>query len=172
MDQPVYDSLSRREKDCLRLVTREGDSAEIGVALNLTTATVETYIKRARAKLGGVSRYTAARALRLYEERHQSQGSLGQGLFPTADMVSSGSSPAMQRGAGDEGDAREPWPFATAKTAMRPMVWIPLRDKTGTDNDLSFGKTIILIVLIAIAAMLAAAILLGAMTGFGAIIRH
>lgn len=172
MDQPVYDSLSRREKDCLRLVTREGDSAEIGVALNLTTATVETYIKRARAKLGGVSRYTAARELRLYEERHQSQGSLRQGLVPTPDMARSGGLSAMQRGAGSGGKAREPWSLATAKVASRPMVWIPLRDKTGTDNDIPFGNTIILIVLIAIAAMLAAAILLGAMTGFGAIIRH
>ena len=68
MDRETYDLLTPRERDCLRLVARERDSGEIARELSLSTGTVDNYVKTARAKLGGVTRFAAARALRAYEE--------------------------------------------------------------------------------------------------------
>ncbi len=52
------DSLSRRERQVVELVVRGKSSAEIGVLLNLSAKTVETYRSRLMAKLG-VSDVTA-----------------------------------------------------------------------------------------------------------------
>lgn len=64
--------LTARERDCLRLVARDRDTGEIATMLGLSSHTVESHIKRARAKLGGLSRFAAARALAEVENAPQS----------------------------------------------------------------------------------------------------
>ena len=80
MDPDRISSLTARERDCLRLVDRESSSGEIAARLDLSPSSVDTYIKRAREKLGAPSRFVAARALRDYEARTQSGGPPDRGL--------------------------------------------------------------------------------------------
>lgn len=68
MDLQTHHLLTARERDCRRLVARERDSGAIARELSLGTGTVDDYIETARAKLGGITRFAAARALRAYEE--------------------------------------------------------------------------------------------------------
>jgi len=64
-----FENLTPREQECLRLVAKDRDSGEIATILNIGTETVESHIKRARGKLGGVSRFEAARAFAEFESR-------------------------------------------------------------------------------------------------------
>lgn len=61
MDIDQIASLSRRERECLLLVHDGLASGEIARDLGIATETVESHIKNARAKLGGVPRRQAAR---------------------------------------------------------------------------------------------------------------
>ena len=67
MDPDVYDTLTPRERSVLRLVDPRTKTAIIAGRLGLADGTVETHIKRARSKLGGVSRFDAADLLRAHE---------------------------------------------------------------------------------------------------------
>lgn len=71
MDLSVYDSLTVKEKDCLRLVSSERKSAVIAEQLGIAVSTVETHLMSARRKMGGVSRFVAARLLQEHEAAHQ-----------------------------------------------------------------------------------------------------
>lgn len=77
MDQSAYDSLSPRERECLRLVARDRGSSEIAGMLTLSVNTVDNHIKSARNKLGGIDRFRAARELSALEGHDQSQASHG-----------------------------------------------------------------------------------------------
>ncbi len=79
MNAEAYESLTRSERAVLRLLSREREIGEVAETLGLTVSTVETYIKTARRKLGGVSRYVAARNLRDHEASLNG-GSLVRGL--------------------------------------------------------------------------------------------
>jgi DNA-binding CsgD family transcriptional regulator len=80
MDRPDFEALSARERECLRLVARDRGSGEIATELELAIGTVENHIKNARAKLGGISRFEAARQLAEYEGRSQSLASCSTGI--------------------------------------------------------------------------------------------
>lgn len=71
MDASVYDSLTVKEKECLRLVSSERKSAVIAEQLGIAVSTVETHLMSARRKMGGVSRFVAARLLQEHEAPHQ-----------------------------------------------------------------------------------------------------
>ena len=71
MDSSTYDSLTAKEKECLRLVSNERKSAVIADQLGIAVSTVETHLMSARRKLGGVSRFVAARLLQEHEAGHQ-----------------------------------------------------------------------------------------------------
>jgi DNA-binding CsgD family transcriptional regulator len=68
--------LTKRERDCLRLVARDRGSGEIAAELRLAVGTVENHIKSARGKLGGVDRFTAARLVAEAEGLSHSLASL------------------------------------------------------------------------------------------------
>ncbi|THD77017.1 MAG: LuxR family transcriptional regulator [Phenylobacterium sp.] len=56
--------LTPKERACLHLVARRLSSKEIAVELGIAKTSVDTYCNRARAKLGVMDRYEAARMLR------------------------------------------------------------------------------------------------------------
>ena len=87
MDQSAYDSLSPRERECLRLVARDRGSSEIAGILTLSVNTVDNHIKSARNKLGGIDRFRAAREISAFEGHDQSQAS--HTLAIGQDLVSS-----------------------------------------------------------------------------------
>jgi DNA-binding CsgD family transcriptional regulator len=55
--------LTPKEQACLRLVGRRLSSKEIAAELGIAKTSVDTYCNRARAKLGVMDRYEAARLL-------------------------------------------------------------------------------------------------------------
>lgn len=119
MDANPLDSLTPKERDCLRLVAPDSKSAVIAAQLGIAVPTVETHIRSARAKLGGVSRFVAARML-IEHEAHQSL--TNQGLTIAAPMIAdagkwssrpneAGSRPLVMedaRTAFDDGSVRHP----------------------------------------------------------------
>lgn len=60
-------TLSDRQREVLRLVSRDHGSKEIARALGLSDETVRNHVKAAMAKLGVGSRYDAARLVRMHE---------------------------------------------------------------------------------------------------------
>jgi len=80
MGRPDIAALTSRERECLRLVARDRGTGEIAAKLGLAVGTVENHIKNARAKLGGISRFEAARLLADHEGRSQSLASCITGI--------------------------------------------------------------------------------------------
>jgi DNA-binding CsgD family transcriptional regulator len=81
-DQQINE-LTRRERECLRLVAQHMHSKEIGRALELSPYTVDKYISSACERLGVRSRREAARLLVSFEERTAGVGE------PAADASAS-----------------------------------------------------------------------------------
>lgn len=79
--------LSARERDCLRLILENRTSKEVGRRLGISHTSVDTHVRRARAKLGLRDRYEAAELLAHWE-------SAGDGEGPAA----SGDAPPVPRG--------------------------------------------------------------------------
>lgn len=63
-------ALTARERDCLRLILENRTSKEVGRMLGISHTSVDTHVRRARAKLGLRDRYAAARLLSQWEAEH------------------------------------------------------------------------------------------------------
>ena len=61
MGEPLCDSLSAQQRECLRLVWRQHSSKEIALALGISKNTVDGYVAEAVARLGARDRRHAAR---------------------------------------------------------------------------------------------------------------
>lgn len=80
MDCASLESLTDRQRDCLRLVARDRSAKEIGQALGISHETVAKHIGAAMRTLGASSRFVAARALAEHEGRTQALGSQPIGI--------------------------------------------------------------------------------------------
>lgn len=76
------DALTAREREVLRLFAQGLEGPEVARALNLSAKTIETHVRNARAKLGGVRRPAAARMVA--EDERASKTSLDQPLTSPA----------------------------------------------------------------------------------------
>lgn len=65
---PPFETLTPRERDCLRLVLTLQESKRIAPELGLTAGTVDQYLKNAARKLGVSGRREAAELLRGHEQ--------------------------------------------------------------------------------------------------------
>lgn len=81
--------LTKRELEVMRLVARNRGSDEIARILNISTGTVQTHIKRARGKAGGISRYSLANAVADWEGRPQSIDTPGLEIAPAPQTLPS-----------------------------------------------------------------------------------
>jgi DNA-binding CsgD family transcriptional regulator len=68
------EALTRRERDCLRLVLDRLSSKEIGRTLGISPTSVDTLVRRAREKLGVDDRYAAAQLLADWERDGAAHG--------------------------------------------------------------------------------------------------
>lgn len=59
--------LTPKERDCLRLVLENLSSKQIARQLGISQTSVDTHVRRARAKLGISDRYAAARMVAAWE---------------------------------------------------------------------------------------------------------
>lgn len=82
MDSDTYESLSNRERECLRLVATGHTSGEIARVLEISNTTVDDYVMKARRKMGNLPRRTAARLLVDHEQPPQSLRDEPLGVFP------------------------------------------------------------------------------------------
>jgi DNA-binding CsgD family transcriptional regulator len=71
VDEQKIDSLTDRQKDCLRLVGRGFTSKEIGRVLDLSPSTVDNHVNIAVQVLKAPNRGSAARALEQIETRQK-----------------------------------------------------------------------------------------------------
>lgn len=86
----ALEQLTPKERACLRLVLENWSSKEIGRHLGIAHTSVDTHIRRARAKLGLRDRYAAARLLEAWE-----RGERAAPAVPDAPAESEASSPAQ-----------------------------------------------------------------------------
>jgi DNA-binding CsgD family transcriptional regulator len=86
-------SLSARERDCLRLILENHTSKEVGRRLGISHTSVDTHVRRARAKLGLRDRYDAARLLAQWEALADADGGPAPSAEPAAPAT-----PVLQRG--------------------------------------------------------------------------
>lgn len=71
--------LTPKERDCLRLVMERHSSKQIARQLGISSTSVDTYVRRAREKLGLKDRYAAARLLEAWQQ--------GEVQLPPADAA-------------------------------------------------------------------------------------
>lgn len=151
-------SLSARQCEVLRLVSRDRNSKEIGRELGLSDETVRNHIKAATRRLGVSSRFDAARLLRLHE-----QGDPRVVIDPSRVIALSGP-PAIDDRDGTEGKGAEvrehrasfdfrPSDFVSAPVSSRPE-W---GDREGERSALRIVTLIaVLTVAVAVAVISAA----------------
>ncbi len=87
------ETLSDRQRTCLRLVGRGMSSKEIAHEVGLSPQTVDTYIKAAMAKLGAGNRRDAARLLEAHELSQQlgsPPGAIAMNAAPADQAVATG----------------------------------------------------------------------------------
>ena len=97
MGADTVDSLTKREKECLRLLLGARTAKQVAIALELSPSTVEGYLKSARAKLGVSDSGDAARILASSEVSGTAPQYLGDGpplLVPAVGIDPSAETPA------------------------------------------------------------------------------
>lgn len=162
MDDRGLTSLTPRERECLRLVARDQGTGEIAAKLGLAVGTVHNHIKSARAKLGGVDRFTAARLLAEAEGVSHSLASLRL----TKDLPGDGDSVSPQA----HWEAPEPARDAVAHAihADRQVDGAAEPQAKGVNlADLSTMQRIACIIAFAVAVSIGFAVFVAAFQGVG-----
>jgi DNA-binding CsgD family transcriptional regulator len=83
VDESKIESLTDRQKDCLRLVARGFTSKEIGRLLELSPSTVDNHINSAVQQLNAPNRGSAARLLDEFEVRQKLPRQSAEIVLPT-----------------------------------------------------------------------------------------
>ncbi|WP_010160804.1 response regulator transcription factor [Sphingomonas sp. PAMC 26617] len=153
--------LTERELEVIRLVARNRGSDEIARMLDISTATVQTHIKRARAKAGGISRYALANAVAEWDGRPQSIATPELGIAPVSQNLPSALVPinGTQR-LGEEAlhEERAIFGFEDPHSSFQPQ------EQKGSINDLTASQRLGRIGIIAFQIIAGLATLLVAMT--------
>ena len=136
MDSGRFITLSKRQKECLRLVYRRRTSKEIAIDLGIEKSTVDGYLAEAVRQLGARDRRQAAEWL--FDHEGSAPSEIGGDPARVADLPIDLPSPDRQREAG-------PTPF-------NPL---PFRRKGQAGNDLSVGQRILMILVLAVGMALA-----------------
>lgn len=90
MKPELFQRLTPRQAECLRLVARDRGAKEIGLLLGISDETVEAHIKAALKRLGTNSRFVAARGLAEHEGRTHPV------VMPTEGEKPAGPTPASE----------------------------------------------------------------------------
>lgn len=155
MKPELFQSLSPRQAECLRLVARDRGAKEIGLLLGISDETVEAHIKAALRKLDTNSRFSAARAFAEFENRTHpvvipTQGEAAARAIP-ASQGPSYQLDAVERGANIVRDVAARIDAPPEVPALQPLASGARR------NDLSPVHRIALAAVIAAAIVIVAA---------------
>lgn len=149
-DYTNFPKLTERQRDCLRLVANGYQSKEIAKRLGLTPNTVDQYLREALRTLGVSRRVEAARLLTAFEQRD-----LQNLKYQSLELAGlSGRSPSHgspQRGPATGGTSNHEVRDSAAEYVE---VWLPDRGLPD-HNDLSWGKRLLYIIVVAIMSVLA-----------------
>lgn len=131
----AVNSLTERQKDCLRYVSRDRSSKEIARELNISDETVKAHLKAVSRKLGVSSRFEAARLL-LEVENPTSQGvTPTRGMPKTPDFSDERPSPECGGAGLDELVQEEHTPFLFSPGTAFPLAGPRIEESN--QNDLS-----------------------------------
>ena len=120
--------LSPKERDCLLLVMRNYSSKEIARQLGISQTSVDTYVRRAREKLGLRDRFQAARVFDAWRRR-----------APAADVGLA---------------ARQPAGVGLKALRLRPMASLTIRQRlTAVGCGAVAGSALFGVLLTALAAL-------------------
>ncbi len=92
METHLLDSLTRSERNVLRVLLRERDQKTIARQLNLSPETVKTHLRNAREKTGVRQSFALARALAEYEDTPEWGITLPGGGASSPEPVTDGAS--------------------------------------------------------------------------------
>lgn len=138
------ESLSPRERECLRSLLRQGSIKKVAAVLGISPRTVETHLGSARDKLGVADSWAAAQKLSDFEGR----------LDSPRGSVAVAAEPSITPSHGGEPD---PWPV-NEQTAKILSLWLLLFPPIGRPpNDLNAAERRMLMALQAFTAIGAAA---------------
>lgn len=88
MNIDALESLTPRQRECLRLVTKDRSTKEIARELGISPETVNNHLKAAMGTLRISSRFTAARAFREFEQIDLLEASPPQAMVPDLEYGS------------------------------------------------------------------------------------
>lgn len=125
MDGQTYESLTRMERNCLRLARHDRKTEQIAHELGISASTVNTHIFSARRKLGGISRLAAADRLREFENGRPAaagveatdriSSSEDHAVMPASATATSVAEASSQGGAEQSVGAPSGWPSDEAQ---------------------------------------------------------
>jgi DNA-binding CsgD family transcriptional regulator len=157
MKPELFQSLSPRQAECLRLVARDRGAKEIGLLLGISDETVEAHIKTALRKLGSNSRFIAARALAEHEGRTHPVVMPTEGEEPAKSSPAS-EGPSYQLHAVGRGDHVLRDAAATSRTDSLPdLPALQPRARGARGHDLSPVHRLALAAVIAASIVIVAA---------------
>ena len=155
MADHLFDSLSARQLECLRLVGRGFNTKEIAIELGISPETARSHIDAARMKLGAANR---GRAARLLVEHEASRPPRPTGT-PSEGIASACANPDDRRVSIEDGeaalvlhDAAVPaylatsdrgsqirWPFRTPGRRFSDLAWY---EQLGWAVAIAFGSIV------------------------------
>ena len=149
MDPTRIPQLSKRHRECLRLVRDLGGSKEIAIQLGITKNTVDSYLREAVAILGASNRRQAALGFATYEAAQPPHQITGDSTRVDAEPQTSA---LFSQAVNAVVDAPVGFAGVTPSADWRPPL--PFREKGSQYNDLTTGQRLIWILVGALVSAL------------------
>lgn len=163
MDPTRIPQLSKRHRECLRLVRDLGGSKDIAIQLGITKNTVDSYLREAVAILGASNRRQAALAFAQFEATETPHQITGDSTWVDADPQIRPTTFSTISAARDA-----PIGFVGASPSTDRRSPLPFREKGGRYNDLTKAQRLIWIL---VGALVAALLLAASVNIADALIR-
>jgi DNA-binding CsgD family transcriptional regulator len=170
MDPTRIPQLSKRHRECLRLVRDLGGSKDIAIALGITKNTVDSYLREAVAILGASNRRQAALGFAQFEASQQRPAITPHRIAGDSTWVDAHSQTAATPAASISTASDAPSGFEHGAIASPPSRQFPLpfRAKGSQYNDLTTTQRLLWIL---IGALVAALVLAATVNIADALIR-
>jgi DNA-binding CsgD family transcriptional regulator len=156
MDMTRIPQLSKRHRECLRLVRDLGGSKEIAIQLGITKNTVDSYLREAVAILGASNRRQAALAFARFEATEPSPPETPHQIAGDSARVADAPANAPLLAAEGDGAITALAGFSGSDVALpaRKRSPLPFRQKGSQLNDLTTTQRLVWILVGALVAAL------------------
>jgi DNA-binding CsgD family transcriptional regulator len=166
MDSARIPQLSKRHRECLRLVRDLGGSKDIAIELGITKNTVDSYLREAVAILGASNRRQAALGFAQFEAAHNTPHRIaGDSTWVDTPAQDIPIPLAPNKAASEAPSDSDNGAIASSKSRPFPL---PFRAKGSQRNDLTTSQRLIWIL---VGALVAALVLAATVNIADALIR-